>query len=112
MNHSFGKIWAVHLALVVVTFLAAACSSPAQPLALSPLGHGGPPSRRGPSPIGALWRANALSAPSPQGCGISPDSHSITCTPPICPDNYALTLYEVTDAQNSIAPLADSPGGA
>ena len=111
MNDSFGKTRAARLVLAVATLVTTACSSPAQPMALSPMGHGGPPSRRGPSPIGALWRANTLSAPSPQGCGISPESHSITCTPPICPDTYALTLHEIADAQNSQAPLADTPGG-
>jgi len=85
------------LALALVALGIPACHGPTPPLALSPVGHGGPPSRRGPSPIGALWRANDLSAPSPQGCGISRHSHSITCTPPTCPDSYALTLTEATE---------------
>jgi hypothetical protein len=84
------------LALAAVVWASVSCSGPTPPLALSPLGHGGPPSRRGPSPIGALWRANGLSAPSPQGCAISPQSHSIACAPPTCPDGYASALTEAS----------------
>jgi hypothetical protein len=104
MRASFDKKSALSL-LMLVAFTAA-CRGPTPPLALSPIGHGGPKQARAPKRAlhqqGTPWRAYGLSAPSPQACHADPVTHSIICAVPAPWDHYGEALAEADSSQNGI----------
>lgn len=69
-----------------------ACMRAHTPLAVSPIGHGGPPSRKGPGPHGILWRAQGLAAPVSQECHPRADHHDLACAVPPRADAFAEAL--------------------
>lgn len=79
------------------------CHHPLQPLALSPMGHGGPKSIHGPTSVGPLWRANSLSAPTLQSpCTADTDGPGLLCTMPrLAQDRYATALAEAASADDA-----------
>ncbi len=84
------------LAVALITAATVRCHGPIPAMALSPVGHGGPPSARGPHPVGPLWRANVMSAPvvqEPCDASYRAAGGGVSCSVPSAfRDSYAASL--------------------
>ena len=78
--------------LSMLLALAIGCARARSPWAVSPIGHGGPPSSEGPGPRPVGWRAQLMAAPAAQACQPRRERHDLRCEVPPFDDVFAAAL--------------------